>query len=127
MLPMEQEVMWQSAHQLHHLYKWQACKNLVLDIELILQILMYQQNRKVQKRATHVLLDMTVMETETVLKVKLVIFVQMDISKKLMENVYFHRLFAVLDMLVMETETAFHIQWQQFVQVDLKVMETVIA
>ena len=71
---------------------------------------MYQQNRKVQKRATHVLLDMTVMETETVLKVKLVIFVQMDISKKLMENVYFHRLFAVLDMLVMEMETASHIQ-----------------
>ena len=71
---------------------------------------MYQQNRKVQKRATHVLLDMTAMETETALKVKLVIFVQMDISKKLMENVYFHRLFAVLDMLVMETETASHIQ-----------------
>jgi hypothetical protein len=71
---------------------------------------MYRQIRKVQKRATHVLRDMTVMETETVLKVTLDIFVQMDISKKLMENVYFHRLFAVLDMLVMETETASHIQ-----------------
>lgn len=71
---------------------------------------MYRQIRKVQKRATHVLRDMTVLETETVLKVTLDIFVQMDISKKLMENVYFHRLFAVLDMLVMETETASHIQ-----------------
>ena len=70
---------------------------------------------------------MTVMETETVLKVMLVIFVQMDTSEKLTESVNFLHQFAVLDIKVMETETASHIQWQQFVQMDLKVTETVIA
>ena len=67
------------------------------------------------------------MDTETVLKMMLVIFVQMDTSEKLTESVYFHQMFAELDMLVMETETASQLQWQQFVQVDLKVTETVIA
>lgn len=50
------------------------------------------------------------METETVLKVMLVIFVQMDTSEKLTESVNFHHQFAELDMKVMETEIASHIQ-----------------
>ena len=51
-----------------------------------------------QKLASHVLLDMTVKDTETVLKMMLVIFVQMDTSKKLTESVNFHHQFAELDM-----------------------------
>ena len=79
MLPMKQEVMCLTFHLIIL-----SLQNgfVVMDMNLILEVkkLMYQQIHQLHKLATHVLLDMTEMDTEIVLKMMLVIFVQMDTS-----------------------------------------------